>query len=97
MNNKPKLTFNVDHSSNEIMWLQYLLAVLNIFLPWTIVSWIGIPLSLYAKDRLLILEWKNVTFNVNHKLYTNIALGVFIFFLSMSILRFILIFISYFF
>lgn len=89
MNNKPTLKFNIDHNSDEVIWLHYLLVVLNVFLPWSIVSWIGIPLSLYAKDRLTLLEWKNLPFNVNHKLYTNIALGVFIFFLSMSILRFI--------
>jgi hypothetical protein len=86
---KPKLIFNVEHNSNEVIWIHYVLAVINVFLPWSIVSWIGIPLSLYAKDRLALLEYKNVNFNLSHKLYTTIALGVFILYFSLSVIRFL--------
>jgi hypothetical protein len=91
MNEKPNLTFNVEHNSEEIIWVHYLLAGLNIFLPWSIISWINVPLSLYAKDRLSILKWKQKSFNPNHNLYTNIALGIAIFYLVMSALRFMFI------
>jgi hypothetical protein len=48
-------------------------------------------LSLYAKDRLSVLSWKQRPFNPNHKLYTNISMGIAIFYLVMSALRFMFI------
>jgi hypothetical protein len=65
--------------------IHYILVPLNIVLPWSIVSWIGIPLTLYAKNRLgKLIDSEKYK---KHFIWTNISLGIFIFYLSISIIR----------
>jgi hypothetical protein len=65
----------------------YFLIPLNVVLPWSIVSWVGIPLSIFARNRLNELKVNEVDFPKAHVLWTNISLGVFAFYLVMSIAR----------
>lgn len=73
--------------SVSVPFLHYVLIPINIIFPWSIVSWIGIPLSLYAKNQLNKLSETKRNENKNHLLWTNISLGIFIFYLFASIIR----------
>lgn len=67
--------------------LHYFLLPINFFLPWSIVSWVGIPLAIYARNRLEQLKTNEIEFPKAHVAWTNIAIGVFVFYLVMSLLR----------
>jgi hypothetical protein len=67
--------------------IHYFLVPLNVFLPWSIVSWIGIPLSLFAKNRLNSIKESGINVSKSHLLWTNISLGIFIFYLVASFIR----------
>jgi hypothetical protein len=67
--------------------VHYFMVPLNIFFPWSIVSWIGIPLSLYAKNRLKNIKGNGFTVSKSHIIWTNISLGIFIFYLLASFMR----------
>ena len=71
----------------RLPFIHYILLPFNIIFPWSIVSWIGIPLSLYAKNQLNKLSETNQNEYKNQILWTNITLGVFVFYLLLSILR----------
>lgn len=68
-------------------FIHYILLPINVFFPWSIVSWIGIPISLYAKNQLNNLNKTNQNAYKNEILWTNITLGVFVFYLLLSVLR----------
>ena len=70
-----------------VPFIHYILLPINVFFPWSIVSWIGIPLSLYAKNQLRNLSKTNQNAYKNEMLLTNITIGVFIFYLLLSVLR----------
>lgn len=65
----------------------YFLIPINVFLPWSVVSWVGIALSYYARNRLLELKSSYVAFPKAHESWTNIALGVFIIYFLLSVAR----------
>jgi len=65
----------------------YFLLPINVFLPWSIVSWVGIPLAIYARNRLDELRTNEIEFPKAHVAWTNIAIGVFVFYLLISLLR----------
>jgi hypothetical protein len=67
--------------------VHYFLVPLNVFLPWSIISWIGIPLSLFAKSRLNVIKESGTIVSKSHILWTNISLGIFIFYLVASVIR----------
>ena len=71
----------------SVPFIHYILLPVNVFFPWSIVSWIGIPLSVYAKNQLNNLSKTNQNAYKNEVLWTNITLGVFVFYLILSVLR----------
>lgn len=71
----------------SVPFIHYILLPINVFFPWSIVSWIGIPLSVYAKNQLNNLSKTNQIAYKNEVLWTNITLGVFVFYLLLSVLR----------
>ena len=71
----------------SVPFIHYILLPINVFFPWSIVSWIGIPLSVYAKNQLNNLSKTNQNAYKNEVLWTNITLGVFVFYLLLSVLR----------
>ena len=76
-----------DISKQRALIIHYFLIPLNVFLPWSIVSWVGIPLSLYARNRLKNLKERGLTVSKSHIIWTNISIGVFVFYLLVSIIR----------
>lgn len=80
-------SINNSDQSVSFLFLHYILIPINIILPWSIVSWIGIPLTLYSRNKLNSLTKNNPDKYKNHLLWTNISLGVFIFYLLASIIR----------
>jgi hypothetical protein len=73
--------------NNKPIFYHYFLIPINVILPWSIVSWIGIPLSIYARNRLIELKKNEVEFPKAHMLWTNISIGIFSLYLLLSILR----------
>lgn len=73
--------------NNKPILYHYFLIPVNIILPWSIVSWVGIPLSFYARKRLQQLKSSSVEFPKAHEIWTNIALGLFIVYFLLSVAR----------
>ena len=71
----------------RLPFIHYILIPINIIFPWSIVSWIGIPLSLYAKKQINKISETNKHEYKYEIIWTNISLGVFVFYLVLSILR----------
>lgn len=80
----------VNENSNiklSVPFIHYIFIPINVLFPGSIISWIGVPLTLNAKNQLNNLSKTNQNDYKNQILWTNITLGVFVFYLLLSVLR----------